>query len=225
MSHQFAGKMVVISGGGASADPSKLNISRKWNRLRVLATATIFIAALFGGLAPRAAADVSDKKTIVSFSSSVEIPGKALPAGTYIFKLLDSQANRNIVQVFNEDQSKLYATILAIPDYRLTPSDKPVIMFEERPSGSPPAIRAWFYPGDNYGQHFVYPQKRATELAKRTNQNVLSMPNEMAKHIATPSKSASDSSVQAMQKAEVTGTQPSGEKVDLTVVILEEPEK
>ena len=131
--------------------------------------------------------------------------GKVLPAGAYVFKLLDSASNRNIVQIFDKDERHLYATILAIPDYRLKPTDKTVINFEELPSNSPEAIKAWFYPGDEYGQQFVYPHKRAVEIAKRTNQNVLSMRNEMADHISAPAKTASASSVKAMQQTEVTG--------------------
>jgi hypothetical protein len=38
--------------------------------------------------------------------------------------------------------------------------------FSERPGDSPEALRAWFYPGDNYGQEFVYPKIRAIQLAQ-----------------------------------------------------------
>ena len=175
-------------------------------------------------LAPRAVADESNKKTIVTFSAPVEVPGRVLPAGTYVFKLLDSTSNRNIVQIFDKDEKQLYGTILAIPDYRLKPTDKPVIRFEERPSGSPEAIKAWFYPGDLYGQQFVYPHDRAVELAKRTNQNVLSMRNEMAQNTKTTAKSASDPSIREMQQTEVTGTNPAGERLELVVVVLTQPE-
>src|SRR3984893_16400237 len=123
--------------------------------------AALCVVTLGVGLTPSAAADESDKKTIVTFNAPVEVPGKALPAGTYVFKLLDSTGNRNIVQIYDKDEKKLLATMLAIPDYRMQPSDKPVITFEERPSGTPEALRAWFYPGDTYGQQFVYPHKRA----------------------------------------------------------------
>jgi hypothetical protein len=76
------------------------------------------------------------------------------------------------------------------PDYRLKPADKPVIQFEERASRSPQALKGSFYPGDEYGQPFVYPHKRAVELAKRTNQNVLSMRDEMSQNIATKATSS-----------------------------------
>ena len=197
----------------------------EWNQVRSMAVAALCAVVLTVAATPRAAADEFDKKTIVTFNAPVEIPGKALPAGTYVFKLLDSTANRNIVQIFDKDEKQLYATILAVPDYRMQPSDKPVIQFEERSSGAPEAIKAWFYPGDQYGQQFVYPHDRAVELAKRTNQNVLSMRNDMAKNITTPAKSAKAPSVQAMQKTEVTGVKPSGEEVDITVIILPKPQR
>jgi hypothetical protein len=102
-------------------------------------------------------ADTWNKKTIVTFSDSVEIPGQVLPAGTYVFKLADSVSDRHIVQIWTEDQSQLIATILAVPDYRLDPPRKSAFEFDERPGDSPMALRSWFYPGDNIGQQFVYP--------------------------------------------------------------------
>lgn len=144
------------------------NITANSNQSRSRVVAMLLFVAIFGfALGPSARADEWNKKTIVTFSGPVEIPGKVLTPGTYVFKLLNSASNRNIVQVFDEEEKNLQATILAIPDYRLKPSDKPVIRFEERPAGTPEAIKAWFYPGDVYGQQFVYPQTRAVELASR----------------------------------------------------------
>jgi len=99
-------------------------------------------------------ADAWNKKTTVTFSVPVEIPGvgaQVLPAGTYVFKLLDSSSDRHIVQIFNKRENHVYATILAIPNYRLQSTDKTVMTFRERSVGSPEAIRAWFYPGRNWG--------------------------------------------------------------------------
>jgi hypothetical protein len=176
-------------------------------------------------LSPRAPADIADRKTVVTFSAPVEVPGKVLPAGTYVFKTLDTAGSRNVVQILDKDEKQVYATILAVPNYRLDPPEKPIISFEERPSGSPEAIKAWFYPGDNYGAEFVYPHKRAVELAKRTNQNVLSMPDEMTKNMSAPNKSAGDSSVKQLENANVTGSNPSGEPIDLVIVVAPSPEK
>jgi hypothetical protein len=134
--------------------------------------ALLCCAALLGALP--LFADEWNKKTTVTFSAPIEVPGMALPAGTYVFKLADSQSDRHIVQVFNADETRLFTTILAIPNYRLTPTGETVLRFEERPSNTPEAIRAWFYPGDNFGQEFVYPKTKAVEIAAKANVPVLS---------------------------------------------------
>lgn len=132
-------------------------------------------AALVVCVAPGARADEFNKKTILTFSGPVQIPGATLAEGTYVFKLADLQGNRHVVQVFDKDEKKIYGTILAIPDQKLEPSDKPVVLFAERPAGSPQAIRAWFYPGETIGNEFVYPKSQAMRIAKETHQSVLAM--------------------------------------------------
>lgn len=113
-------------------------------------------ALLCGTLSPGVNADDWDKKTVVTFAEPIEISGHILPAGTYVFKLVNNESDRHIVQVWNADQSQVLATIMAIAAYRLEPADRTVLNFDERPSGSPQALRTWFYPGDNVGQEFVY---------------------------------------------------------------------
>jgi len=114
-----------------------------------------------------------DKLTTVTFSAPVELPNIVLQPGTYVFRLFDSPSNRNVVQIFNADQTELYATILAIPNYRLKVTDKTVMPFEERAPGRPPAMHAWFYPGNNFGQEFVYPKAKAAEIAQEVKAPVL----------------------------------------------------
>jgi len=114
-----------------------------------------------------------DKATTVTFAQPVELPNIVLQPGTYVFRLLDTPGSRDVVQVFNADETKLYTTILAIPNYRLTPTDKTVMPFKERAPGMPQAMHAWFYPGENFGQEFVYPKARAAEIAKTTQEPVL----------------------------------------------------
>jgi hypothetical protein len=121
---------------------------------------TVFVAVALAALglgAPSIAhAGQSDKLTHLTFSQSVAIPGKVLPAGTYTFQVADSFSGRHIVQIFNRNSTQLIATIMAVPDYRLTPTDDTVITFGERSSAAPQAITHWFYPGDTDGQEFVY---------------------------------------------------------------------
>src|SRR5436190_5151978 len=135
-------------------------------------------AALTVALAPGARADEWNKKTILTFSGPVQIPGVTLPAGSYVFKLADIPGNRHVVQVFDKDERKIYTTMLAIPNQRLDPSDKPVVLFSERASGSPQAVKVWYYPGETIGNEFVYPKEQAMRIARETHQSVLSTNDE-----------------------------------------------
>jgi len=114
--------------------------------------------------APPVHADAWDKRTIVTFSQPVEIPGQILPAGKYVFKLVDSQSDRHIVRIMNERENHVVATILAIPDYRQETPSKTIFTFYEMPSGQPEVVKEWFYPGDNYGQEFAYSKQRHAEI-------------------------------------------------------------
>ena len=117
---------------------------------------TMCAAVLSAAFISPSRADTWDKKTIVTFGDAVEIPGQVLPAGTYVFKLANSLSDRRIVQIWNEGENQLLATILAVPNYRLDSPDKPIFEFDERPGDSPMALHSWFFPGDNTGQEFVY---------------------------------------------------------------------
>lgn len=178
--------------------------------MKSLVLSILAVMAAVAFLAPQAKADAWNKKTIFTFNEPVEIPGRVLPAGTYVFKLADMMADRNVVQVYNKDENHLYGTFLAIPDYRMKTPSKPIITFEERAAGAPEAIKAWFYPGDNYGDEFVYPKSRATELAKVTHQQVPAMPTELAKNTQKPAPSAKEPAVVEMEQSEVTVQQPEG---------------
>src|SRR6267142_2813568 len=68
-------------------------------------------------------ADELKQATIFTFSQPIQVPGKVLPAGTYVFKLANSDSQRDIVQIFNSEQTHLYATFQTIPTYRPLRSD------------------------------------------------------------------------------------------------------
>ena len=145
----------------------------------------ILLAAASSMMMPAAKADQLDKLTTVTFSEPVEIPGRVLLAGTYVFKLLDSQSERIVVQVFSEDQKQLIATILAVPDYRLEATSATALTFEERTSGSPEALHSWFYPGDNYGLRFVY-GKTEQQYAERSESDAPAVQTAAAAPIPEP---------------------------------------
>jgi hypothetical protein len=188
-----------------------------------LLTASISLAALATLVCvPNARADTWNKKTELTFSQPVEIPGKVLPAGSYVFKLADS-IDRNIVLVYNKDESKFYGMVMAIPDYRPVPKDRTVITFAERPRGAPEAIKTWFYPGENYGEEFVYPKTRAVQLAQETNQNVLATPSEASANVATEPKTTNAPAVEAIKKAPVVAVNPKGEQVEVAQAAIPKP--
>jgi hypothetical protein len=121
---------------------------------------TFGLALLLAGttLLPLARADEWNKETIVTFTAPVAVPGQVLAPGRYVFKLADTQSDRHVVQIFTEEPREIVGTVMAIPAYRLQPSDETLITFEERPSGTPEAVKRWFYPGDLSGVAFVYPE-------------------------------------------------------------------
>src|ERR1035437_1836540 len=194
------------------------------------AVTTVCCMALMGAvLAPGARADDLNRKTVITFSGPVEIPGVhlagwcVLPAGTYVFKVLASQTDRHIVQIFNKDETAIYATILAIPNYRLKATDKPVITSRATPAGHPEAFRAWFYPGRSGGQEFVDPKAKAMELAKATNTPVLFTSVDIPLEVTEPIKSADAPVVAALQRAPIMAVKPTGEEVQLSEVVTTPP--
>jgi hypothetical protein len=165
-------------------------------------------------VAPTAKADQWDRKTVVTFSEPVEIPGigvNVLPAGTYVFKVMGAATDRHTVQIYNQDETHLITTILAIPNYRIKPTDKTVITFAERPAGEPQALKAWFYPGRECGDQFVYGRARAIVIAKESNETVLSTP--------APLETAT---AETLTTAPVEAVTPAGETV-ATAVVVEPP--
>lgn len=163
--------------------------------------------------APTASADDWNRETVVTFSGPVEVPGVGqhiLPAGTYVFKIVDSDSNRHIVRIFNEDKTHIFATILAIPNYRLKVTGKTVITFRERPAGQPEALRAWFYPGRSWGEEFVYPKAIAVELAKVVNEPVLTTTTEIATE-------------EDLKTAPIEAVNPTGEPIPVAAVVEAPP--
>jgi hypothetical protein len=189
--------------------------------LSKVAPALLGLAFFGAAFSPSVKADDHDKMTTITFSGPVEIPPvyitgmHVLPAGTYVFKLVESSSDRHIVQIFNKDQSKIYATILAIPNYRLRPTDKTVITFNEGIRGKPEAIRAWFYPGANWGEEFVYPKAKAVELAQVAKAPVVAAVADVNVEVAKPE--APEVFLQ-LRQLPLKAVQPTGEEVEIAQV-------
>ena len=171
------------------------------NAVRALAVVSGFgvLGAMFA-IAPNAQADQWNKKTILTINQPIQVPNKLLEPGKYVMKLMDSPSNRHIVQIFNADESHLITTILALPNYRLEPTGKTQFSFWETPPGQPKALRAWFYPGDNFGQEFAYPKTESTAIAQYTH---------------TPVPTTAATSEAEMRTAPVEATNEKGEETPL----------
>jgi hypothetical protein len=138
-----------------------------------LLSSVVFATMMFVG--SEAAAQTWNRTTSLTFSTAVELPGITLPAGTYTFRLGDSMSDRHIVQVLDKDGMKLHTTILAIPARRNIVTDETVVTFHELPAEMTPAVRFWYYPGDQSGQEFAYPKAQAVRIAAASRAAVLSV--------------------------------------------------
>jgi len=131
-----------------------------------------FAGCLSLALLPNVQADDWNKKTNITVNDPIQLPSCCTPdhtvtlqPGEYVMALVDSLSDRHIVRIFDKDQKHVITTIVAVPNYRLQPTGNTVLQYWEVPAGQPRALRAWFYPGDNFGQEFVYHKQTAAEIA------------------------------------------------------------
>ena len=144
------------------------------------------VCLILAGVAflPVARAEEGNQATKLEFSEPVEVPGAVLPAGTYWFVLLDNQGDRNIVQIFSADRSKLYATVFTVPTERTQLTGRTEIKFAERPHSRPEALLKWYYPGLLTGHEFLYPKNEERELRLDAKQDVVTNPMNVAPSVA-----------------------------------------
>jgi hypothetical protein len=160
--------------------------------------------ALAALTASGARADEWNKRTYLTFSGPVQIPGATLPAGSYTFEVANPDSTRHVIRVSQKDSNKPIGLFMTIPSERLDPPADNLIMFAERPAGSPQAIQMWFYPGDRIGEEFVYPKSQAVAIAKANHKSVLATEN-------TANANASESErMAAMKTAKVGRVDESG---------------
>jgi hypothetical protein len=166
-----------------------------------LACALAFAVSLVGTSA--SAQGPANQITYFTFSAPFELPGgKTLPAGKYVFKIVDSPSNRHVVQVMSEDEKTMHATLLAIPAERQDPPEEPEVRFMETAANTPPAIRTWWYPGRSIGHEFIYPKDHARRLATRQTEGVLTV--------------TGDATGDAMQTADLSRIGANGQETSVT---------
>lgn len=124
-----------------------------------------FVIAFVAFFELAAHADARNESTILTFSAPVQIPGKVLPAGTYVFQDADPEENLNVVQVLSPDRKVVYATLETIPTDRLQPAGDTTVTLAKPEDGNPEMLVKWFYPGTLTGHEFVYSKQQEKEIA------------------------------------------------------------
>jgi LPXTG-motif cell wall-anchored protein len=176
-------------------------------RMAIIAFGAVLLAASL------AMAGEWDKKTTFTFSQPIDMPGFTLPAGTYVFVVADIPSSRHVIRVYNKDENHLYGTVLALPNLKLKATGKTDLRFAERTKGQPEAVRAWFFPGDSWGHEFVYPKKKAVELAQVTHTPVLAAD-------VTPAEQPEE-----IVKAPVVAVTPENKEVEIAQVVQPPPQR
>jgi LPXTG-motif cell wall-anchored protein len=143
--------------------------------LKALASACVLAVLAF--TSTTAHAQTVDNRTFFTFNQPITLPGVTLPAGKYLFRNPDINTARRVVQVLSDDGKHSYAMLLTIPAQRTEPAAEPEIRFMETAQGTPPAIKAWWYPGNTIGWEFIYPKEQALKLAKAASDPVLTTTN------------------------------------------------
>ena len=158
-----------------------------------------------------ARAETFDKRTVFTFNQPFSVPGVTLPAGDYMFRIVDTQTGRRVIQVLSGDGKMPYAMLHSIPDVRLEASANPEVRFMETAKGQPSAVKAWWYPHERTGYEFIYPKDQARRLAEETKEPVLTTQVETTK-------------VEETKVAELARIEPTGEETPVAVPIVPEPE-
>ena len=118
---------------------------------RIAALAVSLTGSVF---VPGLKADEWDKKTNITINQSIDVQGTVLPPGSYVMKLLGSSPDRRTVLILNADENHLIATVIATPAYKVSSAGDSEFKFYQVADGQLPALRSWFYPGDNVGLEF-----------------------------------------------------------------------
>jgi hypothetical protein len=197
-------------------------------RLVYIGSALAALAVIASGSA--SAQQPLDRRTFFTFSAPVDVPGTTLPAGRYLFRVANTNASHDVIQVLSADGREPLALFHAVPAQRPTPSLQPGVSFKETPEGTPAAVSTWWHPGLRLGHEFIYPRRQALTLARNTQQPVLAAvadaPAAAAEPPAAlariqPSGEEARVDIQAVPADAVVGRELQGEAAPSTIAIPE----
>jgi len=185
-------------------------------RSRVALISMSGVALAFCLTAFSAKADEWDKKTLLTIDEPTQVVDTVLQPGKYVFKLIDSQSERHIIEIYNGDQTHLINTVIAVPNYRIQPTGKSRFMMWETPAGETKALRAWFYPGDNFGQEFPYHKSSAQTTVTQTASTTPAP-------VAEPAPAAEPAPVAQVAQVETVAPEPVREQPQTVAVAQNTP--
>ena len=120
---------------------------------------TLFGVVLLGVLGTSVTGAFVDARrtTYFTFSDTVQMPGVALPAGTYIFEVVNPDTGSDVVRVLSRDRKTVYLTKFTRGIYRAQRGDlKASVTLGETPAGTPPPVKAWYPQSETRGREFIY---------------------------------------------------------------------
>ena len=135
--------------------------------------AMLYIALAVASIYQQSSTLEWNKKSTLSTDHQVEFPGIVVEPGTYVVRLRDGGERRSVVEILNQDETQVLATVVAVPDHRVRPEENSEFTFHQVKPGGPVPVQTWFYTGDLVGLEFVYPKVRAKEIAKETGEYVV----------------------------------------------------
>lgn len=167
------------------------------------------LCVLVGLVAGVATADSLDERTYFTFNRPISLPGVTLPAGKYLFRIVNPTNQNDVVQVLSADGHKSYAMLFSIPDERPDATSGPEVRFLETGPDTPSAIKAWWYPGRTTGWEFIYPKRQARLLAKGNPTPVLTTRAETASPAETHTTALSRLDANGKETAVTAANKPS----------------
>lgn len=151
------------------------------------------LALIIGVISAPSAFATIPEGSFLRAAEPIDIGGNILQPGVYVIRVLPDIGNRNLLQVTNEDGSKIFATVLSIPHaYADTtpPETTEYVFYPMSTTGTPRALRTWFAPdsASGGGHDIVYPQARAMELAALVKEPVIAYKDEMKPEVVQPTE-------------------------------------
>jgi hypothetical protein len=129
--------------------------------------------------APVVNAQSDRENSTFTVAEPLDVGGFTLPAGTYLIRVVMLDSNRNMIQVSNVEQTKVFANVLATPHPiradEVVPSSR--FVYYATAPGQLKALRTWFARDTTNGQDIVYPKRRAMELAAAAKESVIAIPD------------------------------------------------